>query len=140
MGFKGYMGRRFWLGGRYAPNFGTVTFSVSLIVLAIRPCPRRLGRRRRQWWPPQSSGKLTSYFAVHLGLSFSQVTISQAVFRGMPWGQAFLYMLMQLLGALVGAALVYANYYHAINAFEGGSGVRDRPWNSETIWYIRGMF
>ncbi len=45
----------------------------------------------------------------------------------MPWGQAFLYMLMQLLGALVGAALVYANYYHAINAFEGGSGVRTVP-------------
>ncbi|KLO09185.1 aquaporin [Schizopora paradoxa] len=59
------------------------------------------------------------------------VTISQAVFRGFPWGQAFLYMLMQLLGAIVGAALVYANYYHAINAFEGGSGVRTVPGTAQ---------
>ncbi|GAW03358.1 aquaporin 4 [Lentinula edodes] len=30
----------------------------------------------------------------------------------------------QLLGGFIGAALIYANYYHAINIFEGGSGVR----------------
>lgn len=40
-------------------------------------------------------------------------------------------MLMQLLGAIVGAALVYANYYHAINAFEGGSGVRTIPGTAQ---------
>jgi len=28
------------------------------------------------------------------------------------------------MGGLVGAALVYANYYHAIDIFEGGRGVR----------------
>jgi aquaglyceroporin related protein len=33
-------------------------------------------------------------------------------------------MLAQLLGALVGAALVYATYFHAIDAFEGGRGIR----------------
>ena len=28
------------------------------------------------------------------------------------------------MGGLVGAALVYANYFHAIDIFEGGRGVR----------------
>lgn len=28
------------------------------------------------------------------------------------------------MGGLVGAALVYANYFHAIDIFEGGQGVR----------------
>lgn len=28
------------------------------------------------------------------------------------------------MGGIVGAALVYANYYHAINIYEGGTGVR----------------
>lgn len=30
----------------------------------------------------------------------------------------------QTTGALVGAALVYANYFHAIDIFEGGAGIR----------------
>lgn len=34
------------------------------------------------------------------------------------------YILAQLLGAIVGAAVVYATYFHAIDIFEGGSGVR----------------
>jgi aquaglyceroporin related protein len=28
------------------------------------------------------------------------------------------------MGGLVGAALIYANYFHAIDIFEGGRGVR----------------
>jgi aquaglyceroporin related protein, other eukaryote len=28
------------------------------------------------------------------------------------------------MGGLVGAALVYANYFHAIDVFEGGPGIR----------------
>lgn len=35
-----------------------------------------------------------------------------------------IYMLSQLLGAILGAAIVYANYFHAISLFEGGSGIR----------------
>ncbi|KAH7869337.1 uncharacterized protein C8R40DRAFT_746424 [Lentinula edodes] len=31
------------------------------------------------------------------------------------------YIFSQLLGGFIGAALIYANYYHAINIFEGGS-------------------
>lgn len=33
-------------------------------------------------------------------------------------------MIAQLLGALVGSALVYANYFHAIDIVEGGRGIR----------------
>lgn len=66
-----------------------------------------------------------------------------AVWRGFPWrkvpgsstspwawliayGPPFLpgYILAQLFGGIVGAALVYATYFHAIDIFEGGRGVR----------------
>jgi len=36
-------------------------------------------------------------------------------------------MISQLLGALVGAAIVYATYFHAIDIVEGGSGIRTVP-------------
>lgn len=36
-------------------------------------------------------------------------------------------MFSQLMGALVGAAIVYANYFHAIDIFEGGRGIRTVP-------------
>ena len=57
----------------------------------------------------------------------AQVTISLATFRGFPWWKVPIYVLAQLLGGIVGAAVVYANYFHAINLFEGGSGVRTVP-------------
>ncbi len=129
-GLKGYMDVAFWLGCRCAPKFGTVTFSVSSILfLVIRTCPRRLGRRRRQRWPSKSSGK--SFFLTHRldELILVQVTFSQAVFRGMPWGQAFLYML-HAAPRVPSSALLSStrNYYHAINAFEEeAAGVRTVP-------------
>uniref|UniRef100_A0A0W0EVC4 Putative aquaporin 4 n=1 Tax=Moniliophthora roreri TaxID=221103 RepID=A0A0W0EVC4_MONRR len=52
------------------------------------------------------------------------VTLSLAIFRGFPWRKVPVYMISQLLGGIVGAAIVYANYFHAIDIFEGGRGVR----------------
>jgi len=52
------------------------------------------------------------------------VTIALATYRGFPWKKVPGYIAAQTLGGLVGAALVYANYYHAINIFEGGPHVR----------------
>ncbi|XP_006462791.1 hypothetical protein AGABI2DRAFT_186654 [Agaricus bisporus var. bisporus H97] len=52
------------------------------------------------------------------------VTLSLAVFRGFPWKKVPIYMMAQLLGALVGSALIYANYFHAIDIYEGGRGIR----------------
>ncbi|KAJ7079819.1 putative aquaporin 4 [Mycena belliarum] len=52
------------------------------------------------------------------------VTVMLATYRGFPWKKVPGYIAAQTLGGLVGAALVYANYYHAINIFEGGSEVR----------------
>ncbi|KAF8530055.1 aquaporin [Hysterangium stoloniferum] len=55
------------------------------------------------------------------------VTLAFAVFRGFPWKKVPIYMFAQLMGALCGAAIVYANYFHAIDIFEGGRGVRTVP-------------
>jgi glycerol uptake facilitator protein len=46
------------------------------------------------------------------------VTLTLAVFRGFPWARVLPYMLAQLAGAFVGAALVYANYWPAFQKFD----------------------
>ncbi|KAG1745874.1 major intrinsic protein superfamily membrane channel protein [Suillus paluster] len=52
------------------------------------------------------------------------VTIASATVRGFPWKKVPIYILAQVLGALCGAGVVYATYYHAINIVEGGSNIR----------------
>ncbi|KAJ7501537.1 putative aquaporin 5 [Mycena galericulata] len=52
------------------------------------------------------------------------VTLAMATWRGFPWKKVPGFILAQILGGFVGAALVYANYSHAIDIFEGGAGVR----------------
>jgi aquaglyceroporin related protein len=51
------------------------------------------------------------------------VTVALATWRGFPWRKVPGYIIAQLLGGIVGGALTYANYVHAIDAFEG-KGVR----------------
>ncbi|KAG6817002.1 hypothetical protein H0H87_000897 [Tephrocybe sp. NHM501043] len=53
-----------------------------------------------------------------------QVTLSLAVYRGFPWRKVPIYMAAQLFGGIMGAAFVYWQYFHAINIYEGGNGVR----------------
>ncbi|KAG2757858.1 major intrinsic protein superfamily membrane channel protein [Suillus brevipes Sb2] len=52
------------------------------------------------------------------------VTIAFATVRGFPWKKVPIYLLAQLLGALCGAGVVYATYFHAIDIVEGGSNIR----------------
>ncbi|KAF8916599.1 putative aquaporin 5 [Mucidula mucida] len=52
------------------------------------------------------------------------VTLVMATWRGFPWRKVPVYMFAQLMGGIFGAALVYANYYQAINIYEGGRGIR----------------
>lgn len=52
------------------------------------------------------------------------VTFANCVFRKFPWRKFPAYALAQLLGAMAGALVVYGNYRAAIDAFEGGPGVR----------------
>lgn len=47
-----------------------------------------------------------------------------ATLRDFPWRKVPLYIVAQLLGGICGAGIVYANYIHAIDAFEGGRHVR----------------
>jgi aquaglyceroporin related protein, other eukaryote len=47
-----------------------------------------------------------------------------AVFRGLPWLKAVAYIFGQLIGAWLGALIVFANYSKAIDIFEGGNGQR----------------
>jgi aquaglyceroporin related protein len=47
-----------------------------------------------------------------------------AVFRGLPWLKAVGYIFGQLIGAWLGALIVFANYSRAINIYEGGNGQR----------------
>jgi len=53
-----------------------------------------------------------------------QVTLAFASVRNFPWKKVPSYILAQLLGGICGAGIVYANYYHAINLYEGGTDIR----------------
>ncbi|TFK73626.1 aquaporin [Pluteus cervinus] len=52
------------------------------------------------------------------------VTLALATFRGFPWRKVPIYIFAQLLGGIVGAAIIYGNYIHAIDIVEGGRNVR----------------
>ena len=43
-----------------------------------------------------------------------------ATFRGFPWRKVPGYILAQYFGAWLGAIVVYANYFHAIDLIDGG--------------------
>jgi len=53
-----------------------------------------------------------------------QVTLSLAIFRRFSWRKVPIFIAAQTLGAMCGAGIVYANYFHAIDLFEGGRGIR----------------
>jgi MIP family channel proteins len=48
------------------------------------------------------------------------VTLALAVRRHFPWSRVGTYVLAQVLGAVVGAAVVYVTYREALTAFDGG--------------------
>ncbi|KAH7927765.1 major intrinsic protein superfamily membrane channel protein [Leucogyrophana mollusca] len=52
------------------------------------------------------------------------VTLALASVRNFPWKKVPGYILAQLLGGICGAGMVYGNYFHAINIYEGGPGIR----------------
>lgn len=52
------------------------------------------------------------------------VTWANCLFRGHPWRKLPIYAIAQTLGAMAAAAVVYGNYKSAINAYEGGPGIR----------------
>ncbi|RAH49003.1 MIP/aquaporin family protein [Aspergillus brunneoviolaceus CBS 621.78] len=60
------------------------------------------------------------------------VTLASCLLRRFPWRRFPLYILSQVLGAMCGAAIVYANYRSAIDAYEGGSTMRTVPGYSPT--------
>ncbi|GLB38207.1 putative MIP aquaporin (TC 1.A.8) family protein [Lyophyllum shimeji] len=52
------------------------------------------------------------------------VTLALATYRNFPWKKVPIYIISQVLGGIMGAALVYWDYFHAIDIYEGGPGVR----------------
>ncbi len=46
-------------------------------------------------------------------------TLCMAVFGDFPWKKEPEYVLWQIIGAWIGSTIVFANYSHAINIFEG---------------------
>jgi glycerol uptake facilitator protein len=68
------------------------------------------------------------------------VTLAMALRRGFAWAKVPSYWLAQLLGAFVGAALVYANYHLAIGAFEHANHITRGATNSVPTFSIFATF
>jgi aquaglyceroporin related protein len=55
------------------------------------------------------------------------ILLTNCLLRKLPWRRFPAYFVAQFLGGLVGAGIVYANYYGQIDQFEGGAGLRTVP-------------
>jgi len=60
------------------------------------------------------------------------VTFANCVYRKFPWRKFPIYLVAQVLGAMVASAVVYANYKSAIDVFEGGPNIRTVGGNTST--------
>lgn len=68
------------------------------------------------------------------------VTVALAWRRGFPWNKVPGYVVAQVLGAFVGAAIVYANYRYAIVSFEDANKITRGAENSVPTYSIFGTF
>jgi glycerol uptake facilitator protein len=68
------------------------------------------------------------------------VTLAQALRRGFPWKKVGPYVIAQVLGAFVGAALVYANYRGAIDSLNTAQHVTRGSADSVATYSIFGTF
>src|SRR5205085_3053984 len=68
------------------------------------------------------------------------VTLAMAVRRGFAWAKVPSYMAAQVLGAFVGAAIVYFNYKAAIGSFESANKITRGTSDSVPTFSIFGTF
>ena len=62
------------------------------------------------------------------------VTFALALFRRFSWAKVLPYCLAQVAGAFVASAVVYATYFDAINAFDGGTRQVSGAQGTAGIW------
>ena len=62
------------------------------------------------------------------------VTLAVAAFRGFPWRKVIPYALAQVLGAFIGAVVVFLTYREAIEAFDQGVRAVGGPTGTAGIW------
>jgi glycerol uptake facilitator protein len=68
------------------------------------------------------------------------VTLALAFRRQFPWGKVLPYIAAQVVGAFVGAALVYLVYHNAISSFEATNGITRGDPASNTTFSIFATF
>jgi glycerol uptake facilitator protein len=68
------------------------------------------------------------------------VTLALALRRGFPWAKVPSYMAAQLVGAFVGAALVYTVYHNAIDSYEAAHHIVRGTADSTTTYSIFATF
>ena len=92
----------------------------------VRTLPWCMDLWKRFWRSrePCSEYTIDAFDCDSLVLTTSKVTIAMATVRGFPWKKVPVYILAQVLGALCGAGVAYATYFHQINLVEGGSNIR----------------
>ncbi|EHN12798.1 Glycerol uptake facilitator protein [Patulibacter medicamentivorans] len=66
------------------------------------------------------------------------ITLAMAARRGFPWRKVPAYWAVQVIGAFLGAALIYWNYHDAINAFEAAHHITRGSADSAATFGIWG--
>ena len=140
--------RRTVLGDYLSEFFGTfvlIAFGCGVVAMAVAGLPQS-GRgdgiiSDSDWLLITFGWGMAVTFAIYVagGITGAHinpaVTLAFATFRGFPWAKVPGYIIAQVLGAVAGAALVYWNYYEAINAFEAEAGItRDGGTGSVPIF------
>lgn len=140
-------GWRAGIGGEMLAEFlGTfvlIMFGLGSVALALAGLPGS-GRQTADFGPANWliigwGWGLAVVFGVYVagGISGAHinpaVTLAFAVRRGFPWRKLPAYWLAQLVGAFVAAALVYAVYSPAINAYNASKGIASRATAQDTF-------
>ncbi|MDT7713865.1 MAG: glycerol uptake facilitator protein [Pseudonocardiales bacterium] len=149
-----YRWQRSSLGELVAEFFGTfiiIAFGCGVVAMAVAAL-NQSGRGKEafvasgDWLLIAWGWGFAVAFAVYVagGVSGAHlnpaVTLAQALRRGFPWRKVPTFWAAQVLGAFVGAALVYLNYHDAIASVEQAQHITRGASNSVPTFSIFGTF
>jgi glycerol uptake facilitator protein len=139
------------LGAEFLGTFIILSFGIGVVAMVVAAL-NQSGRgpmpfvAQADWLMIIFGWAFAVMFAVYVagGVSGAHlnpaVTLAQALYRGFPWRKVPAYIGAQMLGAFVGAVLVYLNFHAAINSFSAAHHITRGAQNSVPTFSIFATF